>query len=136
MNQQTSGTPQLHWSMPRGAKYLGPHTDPAPLEVTLVLRRRQGATLQPALWPGRPRWRRDEFAQHAGGDPADLSSLRAFAARYGLREVGADLSRRVLHLAGTPQALERAFGVALGRYSLADGRGPFMGLSRAPTLPP
>ena len=136
MSQHTPGTSQTHWNAPRGATYLGPRTDSTPLEVTLVLRRRQGAALQPALWPRRPQWRRADFGQHAGGDPADLVSLRAFAARYGLRELGADLSRRVLHLAGTSQALERAFGVTLGRYQLADGRGPYVGVGQAPTLPP
>lgn len=136
MNQHPPATAHSHWSAPRGAQYLGPRTDPTPLEVTLVLRRRQGAALQPALWPRRPQWRRGEFVQHGGADPADLASLRAFAARYGLREAGADLSRRVLHLTGTPQALERAFGVTLGRYKLADGRGPYVGVGQAPSLPP
>jgi kumamolisin len=135
MSQPSPGK-QSHWSAAHGAKYLGPHTDPAPLEVTLVLRRRQGAPLQPALWPQKPRWRRDEFALHAGGDPADLGSLRTFAARFGLHEVGADLSRRVLHLTGTPQALERAFGVTIGSYQLPDGRGQFIGVGSAPALPP
>jgi kumamolisin len=135
MSQSLQGMPRSHWTTPLGLKFLGPHTDPTPLEVTVVMRRRQGAALQPAQWPRRPQWRRDEFAQHAGGDPADLGNLRAFAARYGLRELGADLSRRVLRLAGAPPALQRAFGVTLGRYQLADGRGPFVGVGHAPTLP-
>ena len=136
MSQHAPGSPQSHWSTPRGAQYLGPRTDPTPLGVTLVLRRRRGAALQPALWPRRPQWQRDQFEQHCGGDPADLASLRVFAARHGLRETGADLTRRVLHLSGTPPALERAFGVTLGRYQLADGRGPFVSVGQAPAVPP
>jgi kumamolisin len=119
----------------RGAKYLGPHTDSSPLTVTLVLRRRAGAKPQISAWPARTRMPRAQFGQHCGGDPADLAQLRGFAQKHGLREAGADLTRRVLHLAGTPQALEQAFSVKLGRYQLSDGRGPFLGCEPRPTLP-
>jgi kumamolisin len=121
--------------MTEPAKFLGPHTDTTPLEVTLVLRRRSGASVHPAAWPRRARWRRADFAQHGGADPADLERLRAFARQHGLRESGADLGRRVLHLSGAPRALEQAFGVKLGRYRLHDGRGPFVGCDCAPTVP-
>jgi kumamolisin len=124
----------------KSATFLGPHDDVTPLEITVVLRRRAGAAPSVALpvvsWPQRPRWRRAEFGQHGGGDPADLAGLREFARRHGLLESGADIGRRVLHLSGSPRALERAFGVALGRYRLSDGRGPFVGCDREPTLPP
>ena len=130
-----SATPQ-HWTSPRGMKYLGPHTDSTPLTVTLVMRRRQGAQPQAALFPQRPRWPRGEFGRHAGGEPADLARLRSFARQYGLQEVGADLNRRVLHLSGAPHALERAFAVTLGQYQLSDGRGSFIASAHAPTLPP
>jgi kumamolisin len=136
MSPPPSATPRSHWRAPLGVKYLGPHTERTPLEVTLVLRRRAGAAPQSAAWPKRPRWRRGEFGQHCGADPADLERLRGFARQHGLRETGADAQRRVLHLAGAPQALERAFGVTLGRYQLSDGRGPFVGCDRAPSLPP
>jgi kumamolisin len=116
--------------------YLGPHTDTAPLEVTVVLRRRPGAAPQPASWPRGPRWRHAEFAAQCGAEPADLASLRDFLRRHGLIETGADAGRRVLHASGSPRALERAFGVQLGQYRFADGRGPFIGVERAPTLPP
>jgi kumamolisin len=116
--------------------YLGPHTGTAEFEVTLVLRRRAGAAPRAALWPQRPMWGRADFGGHAGADPADLQRLRAFAGKYGLRESGADAQRRVLHLAGTPQALERAFGVTLGEYRLGAAGAPFLGIGQAPTLPP
>jgi kumamolisin len=116
-------------------RYLGPHTGTTPLEVTLVMRRRAGAAPQLASWPQRPRWGRADFGQHCGAEPADLTALRDFARRHSLRETGAETPRRVLQLSGLPQALEQAFGVKLGRYQLADGRGPFIGSSQAPTLP-
>jgi kumamolisin len=136
MSPPPAATQRSHRRAPLGTKYLGPHTERTPLEVTLVLRRRAGAAPQSAGWPKRPRWRRGEFGQHCGADPADLERLRGFARQHGLRETGADAQRRVLHLSAAPQALERAFGVTLGRYQLSDGRGPFIGYDRAPTLPP
>jgi kumamolisin len=116
-------------------KYLGPHADPAPLVVTLVLRRRAGAAPQPAAWPRPAHTPRDQFGGQCGAAPEDLQTLREFARQHGLREVAADARRRVLHLSGAPQALERAFGVRLGKYQFMDGRGPFVGIGHAPTLP-
>ncbi len=120
------------WSTASGMKYLGPHTDTAPLQVTLVLRRRHGALPRSASWPQAPQWPRAEFGRQCGADAADLARLRDFARGHGLNETGAAANRRVLHLAGSPQALERAFGVKLGRYQLADGSGPFVGCDHAP----
>jgi kumamolisin len=115
--------------------YLGPHQATAPIDVTLVLRRRQGRAPDAASWPQAARWQRGEFGRQCGAEPADLDSLRRFAGQHGLSEVGAEAHRRVLHLRGTPQALERAFAVTLGNYQCSDGRGPFVGCSQAPTLP-
>jgi kumamolisin len=124
------------WTTPTGMKFLGPHQDSTPLEITLVLRRRQGGAPSAASWPRAPRWQRGEFGRHCGAEPADLASLRRFALTHGLTELGADEQRRVLHLRGAPRALERAFGVTLGSYQLSDGRGPFVGSAQAPALPP
>ena len=118
------------------AKYVGSYTDTEPLEITLVLRRRPGARPEVAAWPRTPRWVRGEFGRHCGADPADLEATRRFARQHALAETDHDAARRVLHLHAAPQALERAFGVRLGRYALADGRGPFMAPDREPALPP
>jgi kumamolisin len=119
---------------PFGMSYLGPHTGSEPLDITVVLRRRAGATPRPSAWP-HTRLPRAQFAQACGGDAADLATLRAFAQQHGLTETGADLTRRVLHLRGTPAALQGAFGVKLGSYRLQDGRGPFVSCETPPTLP-
>src|SRR5437879_12607418 len=107
-------------------KYLGPHQDSSPLEITLVLRRRQGGSPSAASWPRPPRWQRGEYGRHCGAEPADLASLRRFALTHGLTEAGADEHRRVLHLRGGPQALERAFGVKIGRAACRES-GPSTG---------
>jgi kumamolisin len=118
------------------ATYVGPYSDTTPVEITVVLRRRAGAQTEAAAWPRAPRWPRVQFGRHWGADPADLAAARRFAQLHGLAESGHDIARRVLHLRGAPAALERAFGVRLGRYALRDGRGPFMGPDRDPALPP
>jgi kumamolisin len=117
------------------ATHVGPYSDTTPLDVTLVLQRRAGGRPQVAAWPRPPRWPRAEFGRHCGADPAGLEAARRFARLHGLTETGHDASRRVLHLRGAPQALERAFGVRLVRYALSDGRGPFMAPDREPALP-
>ncbi|MBS0365231.1 MAG: peptidase S53 [Proteobacteria bacterium] len=126
-----------HWTTPAGLKYLGPHQDDSPLTVTLVLRRRAGANPVAAAWPQLPRWRRGaDFGGHCGAQDADLASLRNFAQRHGLAEMGADAQRRVLHLRGGARALEAAFGVALGRYRFGAAGEEFVGVGHAPVLPP
>ena len=133
MNQRTART--SHWTTPEGMKYLGPHEGTEPIEVTVVLRRRQGAEPTPAAWPQRPRWERGEFGEHFGADPQDMDNVRGFARKHGLTETSNDPHRRVLRLRGAPAALEQAFGVKLGRYQLG-GSSPFVGCGHAPTLPP
>ncbi|MBS0578995.1 MAG: S8 family serine peptidase [Proteobacteria bacterium] len=127
-----SGTPaprrQLH--------YLGPHTGTAPMDVTLVLRRAHQVSPAMPAWPARPALTRGDFARQCGADPGDLERLRQFAHRHGLSETGADPGRRVLHLRGTPQQLERAFGVSLGSYGRNDGPPAYVGCTHPGALPP
>ncbi|MGB9332379.1 MAG: hypothetical protein WCB10_16575, partial [Steroidobacteraceae bacterium] len=104
-----SRTPHAAHGAPAGLSYLGPHSGTAPLDVTLVLRRRAGASARVVGWPHAP-LPRAQFAQHCGADPSDLATLRRFASSHGLTESGADAGRRVLQLRAPPQALERAFG--------------------------
>jgi kumamolisin len=120
----TNIPPPAPRSTPAGLQYLGPHTGSEPMVVTLVLRRKSGGAPAAVAWPQAPRWPRAQYGLHCGADSQDLQNLRAFAAGHGLTEAGADLTRRVLHLRGTPQSLEGAFAVTLGSYRCADGRGP------------
>src|SRR5215472_2690413 len=137
MSDSRTRTSHSPWPTPSALKYLGPHTDAEPIDVTLVLRRRAGAAPRAASWPSAPRLApRAHFAQDHGADPAEVESLRRFARAHGLTELGGDPGRRVLHLRGTPGALQRAFRVTLGQYQYDDGRGPFVGSAHAPQLPP
>jgi kumamolisin len=123
-----------HWTSPEGMKYLGPHEGTEPIDITLVLRRRTETVPPCASWPHPPRWQRGEFGQHYGADPSDLKSLQQFAQQHGLSEISNDPLRRVLQLRGTPAALEKAFGVTLGKYQF-NNYPPFVGCGHAPTLP-
>lgn len=123
-----------HWTTPEGMKYLGPHDDAAPLDVTVVLRRRSDSAPRPAQWPQSPQLPHGQFGDQYGADPTDIESVRGFAHQHGLTETGYDAHRRVLHLRGTPTALEQAFGVTLGKYQIGDCQ--FVGCGHAPSLPP
>jgi len=103
MSQLSALASAPHWCMPAGMKYLGPHQASAPMDITLVLRRRPGNAPDAASWPRAPRWQRGEFGQHCGAEPADLESLRRFAGRHGLSEIGAEAHRRAHELRRRPR---------------------------------
>jgi kumamolisin len=122
-----------HWTTPEGMNYLGPHEGSDPLDVTVVLRRRSETAPAPAQWPRPPQFPHGQFGNHYGAAPADVENVRGFARKHGLTETGCDAHRRVLHLRGTPAALQQAFGVTLGKYRYGDRE--FIGCGSAPTLP-
>lgn len=114
----------------QAARYLGPHNADDTMEVTVVLRRR-GAQPEPARWPARPVPSRASFGERFGADPADVEHMRSFARDHGLQEVDCQAHRRSMRLRGNVSALQKAFGVELGRYEMADGR-QFTGCQHAP----
>jgi len=134
MNTSERHLAQAGHPFPAGTRYLGPHSSRTPIGVTVVLRR-MGQAPAPAAWPRRPRWPRGEFGAHCGADPADIERLRGHARTHGLVETGCDPHRRVLHLSGPVDALQRAFGVQLGRYRMPGTRRYVVGCEHAPVLP-
>ena len=134
MNTSEHRVGQARHPFPAGTRYLGPHSSRRPLGVTVVLRR-MGQAPAPAAWPQSPRWPRGEFGAHCGADPADIERLRGHARAHGLVETGCDPHRRVLHLKGSVDALQRAFGVQLGRYRMPGTRRYVVGCEHAPALP-
>lgn len=123
-----------HWPLAAEARYLGPHQGNEPVNVTLVMRRR-GDRPVPAAWPHRPAGKRADFGAQWGADPADAEKLRSFAQSHGLTETGCELHRRVMHLRGTPQQLQQAFGVQLGSYQMGDAGPTMIGCHDKPALP-
>lgn len=129
-----STAPHRPWPIGKDARYLGPHQGTEPIDVTVVLRRRGGHPT-PAAWPHRAPCKREVFNAQWGADPADAQKLRSFAQQHGLTETGCELHRRVMHLRGTPQQLQQAFGVQLGSYQVGDNGPIKMGCHGKPTLP-
>jgi kumamolisin len=116
------------------ARYQGPHLGTEPIEVSVVLRRK-GTPPPPVGWPRQRVLRRADFNDTYGADPADVARLRDFAHEHALQETGCEMHRRVLNLRGTPQALQQAFGVELGRYQASDDAAPVLGVRAPPRLP-
>lgn len=107
--------------------------------VTMIVRRRPGATLTP---PGTPQGGSTEaraelrrrFAEQAGADPAELAAVARFATGAGLRVLQQDAGRRSVVVEGTVEQMSRAFGVSLGRYE-AEGV-TYRGREGEVTVPP
>lgn len=119
--------------LPSTARYLGPHDPNEMLDVTLVLRRKSPLrTLAPSASRS---VRHADFVARYAADPADVTRLRTFCSQHGLQELACDQDRRTLHLRGTAQSLQQAFGVQLGHYELTPGGAPYVGSAQAPTLP-
>lgn len=124
---------RTHWPLAAESRYLGPHEDTSPINVTLVMRRK-GAHPQAAAWPHAAAVQRKDFDHAYGADARDVDQLRGFASQHGLQETGCDTCRRVMHLRGTPQAMQKAFGVELGRYQLPPSGNTVMGCRQPPVL--
>jgi len=133
MSKTKPAAATAHWHLPAGARYLGSHAPDETLDVTLVLRRKSPLG---KLAPSTSRSARHaDFVARYGADPADVKRLRAFSSQHGLQELACDPGRRTLHLRGTAQSLQQAFGVQLGRYAQMPGGTSYVGCAQAPTLP-
>jgi kumamolisin len=64
---------------------------------------------------------RGEYASQYGADPAIARQIEAFATAYDLSLVDRNLARRSILLRGTVAQMQRAFGVSLATYQMADG---------------
>ncbi|MGH8145442.1 MAG: S53 family peptidase [Rhodanobacteraceae bacterium] len=122
-----SATTRRH--LPSAMRYLGACSHDEPLDVTLVLRRRQ------PLDRPIPRIPRADFAALYGADPADVERVRAFGRQHGMQEQACDMACRTLHWRGSAKSLQQAFGVRLGRYEMSPGGATFIGCSGVPVLP-
>ncbi|HET7163039.1 MAG TPA: protease pro-enzyme activation domain-containing protein, partial [Rhodanobacteraceae bacterium] len=112
---QNSAPATTRRHLPAAVRYLGACAHDEPLDVTLVLRRRQ--QMERPI----PRTPRVEFAARYGADPADVERMRAFGRQHGMQEQACDMARRTLHWRGSAQSLQQAFGVKLGRYEMSPG---------------
>jgi kumamolisin len=107
-----------------GAQVVG-DVDPGELiDVTVRLRSRSPAhqlanTVRTiaAQHPGkRKHMTREEFATAHGAAPGDLDQIKAFASQNGLAVADASVARRSVHLRGSADAMNKAFGITLKHY--------------------
>ena len=105
-----------------GAKAVGKADPTERLEVSVLLRRRDGARLTEHVKKLAKRegagghLSRAEFEQQFGADSADVAAVKKFAGDYGLAVVQEHLGRRTVVLSGTVAQFNAAFGVDLQRY--------------------
>ncbi|MCX6047410.1 MAG: S53 family peptidase [Chloroflexi bacterium] len=66
-----------------------------------------------------------EFAQTFGADPKDIAAVKKFAKTFGLDVVSSSVARRSVVLAGTVEAMTKAFDVDLQEQTAPDAQGTF-----------
>jgi kumamolisin len=109
----------------------GPLDATAPVEATIVLRRR--AQPPPEAFSGPPLGRA-ELAARYGADPSDLEAVTAAVTAAGAEVVSADPATRLVRVRGTAGTLGALFGVALQR--VADDRPGTRARSGELSVPP
>lgn len=126
--------PDSQKSMPRGAQRIGAVPDNELVQVTITLRRKT----EPADTPGGgggQRVSREQFAQLYGADPQEVAKVRAFARAFGLEVVESDLVKRRMVLAGSADAMAKAFNTSLERFTMPRTGEVFRARTGALSLP-
>src|SRR5947207_532499 len=100
-----------------GAERVG-DVDPAtPVDLTIVLRRKQAAAAAAGLGPGLSRAEAQaRLAEGAGADPADMAAVEAYVRGHGMEVVSSDVAQRRIVVRATAAQAHAAFDVALGEY--------------------
>ena len=109
------GSARQGFDAARAGTLASPAEEGEPITVTVLLPRK--APLDPKV-----RLTRAQFAENHGPDPQSADVVREFAQEYGLTvEEPTEPGRRSLHLTGSPEAMERAFGVTLQTQTTPEG---------------
>jgi kumamolisin len=110
-----------------GARAVGKADPTERLEISILLRRRNGAALTEHVKKLAKRedvggrLSREQFDQQFGAEAADIRSVRKFAEAHGLAVVQEHAGRRTVVLSGTVAQLNAAFGVDLQRFEYEGG---------------
>jgi kumamolisin len=122
-----------------GSRALGPADPSERVQVSVLLRRRARQDLDDRvrrLCAGdrsTGHLAREEFARQFGADPADIATVKAFAASHGLSVIQEHAARRTVVLLGSVAQFQAAFGVQLQRFD--HPRGAYRGRQGAIHLP-
>ena len=131
-------------AQPRTAKAIGSADPDERVEVTIMVRPREGTITGPAraesllaMGTRPPEARqyltREAFASERGADPKDIGILEQFAHDNNLTVSQVDLSQRLVKVSGKLADLSRAFGARLKRYRM--GKVVFRGRTGSLSVP-
>jgi kumamolisin len=104
--------------MASGARLVRPAHPDERLEISVHVRRKQGAAGAKGLQPRN--LTHAELEKNYGGDPSDLAKVADFARQHGLVVVDSSPAKRLVRLSGTVKAFDAAFDVTLGHYEHAN----------------
>jgi kumamolisin len=94
--------------------------DAGKITVSVIVKPKAPVTLADGL--PKERLTRDEYANRHGANPESVQLLREFAVEYGLTaEPTEQPGRRTVHLTGSVDAMQNAFGVSLATHTTASG---------------
>jgi kumamolisin len=97
-----------------GQRAAGPPDSAAPIQATILVRRRaQAANIDAILRGEAPPLSRGQAATALGADPADLQLVTSFAESYGLSVLETSAARRSVRVSGTVAQMESAFATTL-----------------------
>src|SRR5580704_14279010 len=111
-----------------GARLIGRTDAAAPVEVTVVLKRKaeipQDELQRHVLTSphARPSADHAAFSAQYGASDDGIAAIRSLAAQHGLIVTNVDQRRRVVKLSGTASNMEQAFGTELNEYSIGPQR--------------
>ncbi len=92
------------------------------IDVTVIVRRKEPIDMSKFAQPGATHLSRQEFDDTHGADPASVDLVKQFAAEFGLTVVSEPgPGHRAVHLSGTNEQMEEAFGVKLSKTVIRGG---------------
>ncbi len=101
------------------------HVQEEPMDVSVIVKRKAPLDAAAIAAGTHPHLTREEYGARYGADPASLQVVREFAAEFGLsveRQPDTDEHYRTLHLTGTREQMEEAFGCSLSTVETRHGK--------------
>jgi kumamolisin len=89
------------------------------IDVSVIVRQKKPIDMTQFTKPGAVPMSRSEFSASHGADTASVEMVKQFAAEYGLKvDSLPEAGHRTVHLSGTQQQMEKAFGVQLKQVEI------------------
>lgn len=101
------------------------HVPQEPITVSVIVKRKAPLDAASIASGQHHHLTRQEYGEQHGADPASVAVVHEFAAEFGLdveRQPGTDEHYRTLHLTGTREQMEKAFGCSLATDTTGAGK--------------